>query len=66
VASIATSTVYVANDNGTTVSLISARTNRVTSTITVGTGPSRNSRQSADRHAYVTDSVSNSVSVITN
>ena len=61
-----TGTVYVANFDSGTVSLISATANRVTSTMTVGKGPAGVAVDPLIATAYVTCIDSYTVSVITN
>lgn len=59
-------TVYVANSDDNTVSLISAKTNKVTSTVAVGNSPAELAVSSLTATVYVTDFRGSSVSVITN
>jgi serine/threonine-protein kinase len=61
-----TGTVYVANNGSNTVSLISARTSQVTSTVTIGNGRGGAAADSLTATAYVTNFTDGTVSVITN
>ena len=61
-----TSTVYVANFGTSSVSLISASTNKVTSTITAGQGPAGVAANPLTATAYITNFDDGTASVTTN